>query len=96
MMSEEEVESWYEEEKRGLLEKYMAAIEAKEHTEEAEKKYTKNLSALFESYKKRRVKLMEDSTKKAREAAKKRVEQKPTGAKAIAARLAALLKREKK
>ncbi len=58
-MDSEEVDSWYDEEKESIFEKFLLASEDKKNRKEAEKKYKKEMKKLKEKY----VKLSEKSNK---------------------------------
>jgi hypothetical protein len=57
MQTEEEIESWYEENKHKALEKLLTALEKKENIDEAETLYTKDLKRIFEEYKKKMLRI---------------------------------------
>ena len=64
MKTEEEIENWYDEEKKRLLEKMLAAIEKKQEREEAEQEYKKGLNKLFEEYKKLSIGIIKKAARK--------------------------------
>ncbi len=68
-MDEDEIDSWYEDEKQRLLDEYTAEIEEKKNYDEAEKKYSQKMDKLVLKYNRR----MEGkiSAKKPKGAAKK-------------------------
>ena len=49
-MEEEEIDSWYEEEKQKCMEEYLKNIETTKDHEEAEKKYNDKLNKLIDKY----------------------------------------------
>lgn len=101
MRTEEEVESWYEEEKKKSIEKFLAVLEKKGGGEKAEQGYKKDLNTLFEKYKKLKLEAISVQTKKAKTEAVKKAKQKGAfaklleriAAKAKAMPLARLIKR---
>ena len=65
MKTDEEAETWYEEERKKALERLLAALEGKGKREEAEQRYKKDLNTLFEKYKRRKLEIISAETKKA-------------------------------
>lgn len=49
-MDDEEIDSWYEEEKQKCLDEYLKGIESSKKHEEAEKKYNERLDRLMGKY----------------------------------------------
>ena len=49
-MDEDEIDSWYEEEKQKRMDEYLSEIEAEKNHEEAEKKYENKLGKVINRY----------------------------------------------
>ena len=49
-MDEEDIDSWYDEEKEKLLEEYMKTLDGKKEKKEAEKKYKERMKKIREKY----------------------------------------------
>jgi hypothetical protein len=56
--TQEELDSWYDDEKGKAIERFQEALEKKQGMEASEKKYIAELNSIFEKYKKQTVELI--------------------------------------
>jgi hypothetical protein len=59
MKNQEDIDSWYEEEKKKAMEKFQSLLEKKVPVPAAEKRYIRDLNAIFARYKKMNVELID-------------------------------------
>jgi hypothetical protein len=72
MITEEEIDSWYEEQKQKLMANLAKAMENKGKVDEAEAAYSKEYAKLFEAYKKKRANLDDSILKEKSKPVKRR------------------------
>ncbi|HLD96798.1 MAG TPA: hypothetical protein VI934_00465 [Candidatus Nanoarchaeia archaeon] len=73
MQTEEEVEGWYEEEKKKALDALVESSGKKEDANKAEMNYKARLNKTFEKYMELKLKLIGDETAKAKLQAKQKI-----------------------